>query len=115
MRHVKFYVNRIGYPEDSLGIDKTISKTEYYGLFDSNDWDGIGNFCGWYGIEYYKNTNLLAYMIKYSNEYGTFAMVKEYNRHYDKIVIGSIYLQKVIEADSIEEAIEIFKKQYEKW
>lgn len=54
-------------------------------------------------------------MIRYSNDSGTFAMIKEYNRHYDKIVIGSIYLQKVIEADSIEEAIEIFKKQYEKW
>lgn len=112
---MKFYVNMIGYPEDSLDIDKTMNNAEYYGLFDSNDCDGIGNFCGWYSIEYYKNTNLLAYMIRYRNDSGKFAMVKEYNRHYDQIAIGSIYLQKVIEADSIEEAIEIFKSQYEKW
>lgn len=115
MRHVKFYVNRIEYPEDSLDIDEAMDDVEYYGLFDSNDWDGIGNFCGWYSVEYYKNTNIVAYMIKYTNSSGTFAMTKEYSRYYDKIVIGSIYLQKEIEADSIEEAIEIFKKQYKKW
>lgn len=112
---MKFYVNRICYPEDSLGVEKTNEGTEYYGLFDSNNWDGIGNFCGWYSLEYYKNTNMLAYMIRYSNSTGTYAMVKEYMRHYDQIAIGSIYLQKEIEAGSVKEAIEIFKKQYEKW
>ena len=35
------------------------------------------------------------------------------NKHYDEIGIGSIYWEKVIEANSVEEAVEIFRDQ--KW
>ena len=35
------------------------------------------------------------------------------SEHYDEIAIGSIYWEKIIEADSVEEAVEMFKHQ--KW
>lgn len=83
------------------------------GLFDASNFEGRGNFCGWYGVELYTNTNVLAYYpfndtspVNFKNNPGS-VVVK--TRHYDEIAIGSVYWQKTIEAVSDEEAIEKFK------
>ena len=89
------------------------------GLFDNNKWDGRGNFCGYYGAEYYLDTNLLAYGIqlldggriydpKQPFDGGFFRNV---NKHFDEVMIGSGMWEKKIEAESVEEAITVFKFQ----
>lgn len=89
------------------------------GLFTNNTWKGEGNFCGYYGVEFYLDTTLLAYGIQNRSggqpvdfkapfDGGFFENV---NKHYDKIVIGSSLWEKIIDANSTEEAIEIFRTQ----
>ena len=65
---------------------------ECIGLFDKENWTGEGNFCGWYGAEYYRDTTLIAYGIQlgHTSIYnpkrpfdGGFKIVKE---HYDKYI-----------------------------
>lgn len=99
-----FYIN-------SFSITPTGWK-DYIGLFDANNWEGRGNFSGWYGAEYYRNTNLLAYypfesngVVNFKNKTG---LVTECNEHYDEIQIGSCYWEKKIEAASVEEAVRKF-------
>ena len=105
-----FYINQIH-------TDESDWNHEYIGLFDKENWIGEGNFCGWYGAEYYRDTTLIAYGIQlgHSGIYnpkrpfnGGFKVV---NKYYDKIGIGSCYWTKQFKADSIEEAIRIFKNQ----
>lgn len=107
-----FYINQVH-------TDESDWNHEYIGLFDKENWIGEGNFCGWYGAEYYRETTLIAYGIQlgHSGIYnpkrpfnGGFEVV---NKYYEKISIGSCYWTKTFEANSIEEAIEIFRKQ--KW
>ena len=91
----------------------------YIGLFTNNKWAGEGNFCGYYGAEYYLDTTLLAYGIqlregsKSNNFKAPFdgGFFENVNKHYDKIGIGCDMWEKHIEADSVEEALEIFKTQ----
>lgn len=109
-----FYINEV------CGIKESDWYHRCIGLFTNNKFRGEGNFCGWYGIEYYLDTELLAYGIqlvegcqpikfKYPFD-GGFCICKEY---YDKIHIGSCMMEKTFEANSVEEAIDIFKRQ--KW
>ena len=85
------------------------------GLFDSNNFDGRGSFCGWYGAEYYLDTTLLAYGVQLVdggsryNPYGPFdGGVYEVNKHFDEVKIGSCMCEIKFEADSVEEAVELF-------
>lgn len=107
-----FYINQVNLPESDW-------KHRCIGLFDNNEWEGRGSFCGYYGAEFYKNTTLLAYgiqLITGNESYdpkahfdgGFFADV---NTYYDKICIGSGMWEIKLEADSEKEAIEIFKAQ----
>ena len=107
-----FYVNCVYFPNDHL-------YHRYIGLFDSNKWAGRGNFCGYYGAEYYLDTNLLAYGIQLNGagtiydpkrpfDGGFFANV---NKHFDEIKIGSEMWERKFDAANIEEAIKIFEKQ----
>ena len=105
-----FYINEVHISESDW-------EHKCIGLFDKENWVGEGNFCGWYGAEYYKDTTLIAYGIQlgHSSIYnpkrpfdGGFKIVKE---HYDKIPIGSCYWTRSFKANSVEEAIEIFRKQ----
>ncbi len=105
-----FYINEVDTEESDW-------EHECIGLFSEANWIGEGNFCGWYGAEFYTNTTLIAYGIQlgHSNMYnpkrpfnGGFKVV---NKYYDKIMIGSCYWTKQFKADSIEEAIRIFKNQ----
>ena len=105
-----FYINEVY-------VDESDWEHECIGLFDNDNSTGEGNFCGWYATEYYQDTTLIAYGIQlgHSSLYnpkrpfdGGFKIV---NKYYDKIVIGSCIWTKTFEADSVEEAIEIFRKQ----
>lgn len=105
-----FYINKVDAEESDW-------EHECIGLFSEANWIGEGNFCGWYGAEFYTNTTLIAYGIQlgHSSMYnpkrpfnGGFKVV---NKHYDKIMIGSCYWTKQFKADSVEEAIRIFKNQ----
>ena len=105
-----FYINEVHISESDW-------EHECIGLFDKENWAGEGNFCGWYGAEYYQDTTLIAYGIQlgHSSIYnpkrpfnGGFKVVY---KHYDKIPIGSCYWTKSFNANSVEEAIEIFRKQ----
>ena len=126
---MKFYVNEVHIPEEDRipihidipeGMDIRDISVRYFGLFEGREWEGRGNFCGWNGGEYYKNTTLMAYGIQVV-KLNTLAMHGPFNggffgnvnKHYDEIGIGSIYWEKVIEANSVEEAVEIFRDQ--KW
>ena len=52
-----FYINEVHLSESDW-------EHECIGLFDKENWAGEGNFCGWYGAEYYKDTTLIAYGIQ---------------------------------------------------
>ena len=107
-----FYVNAF--------YDDSIEKTEYgiytIGLFGKHGFEGYGNFCGWYSIECYTNTEMYAHYVADCRE--TLFMpqnrVSEVTVHdpaikYDEIQIGSCYWDRYIEAETVEEAIEKFK------
>ena len=106
-----FYINKIH-------IDDSNWKDEYIGLFNDHEWEGQGNFCGWYGQEFFKNTTLIAYGIQtgrrfnmYLPKYPFDGGFKIVNQYYDEIGIGSCFYTRSFEADSVEEAIKIFKNQ----
>ena len=108
---MKFYVN--------VFYDKMVRDPEYgqyaVGLFGKHKFEGRGNCCGWYGAEYYLNTILYAHYLNkdlhYNNPGGRLSEVVVCNPEirYTEIHIGSCYWEMVIEADTVEEAIEKFK------
>lgn len=109
---MKFYINSLH--DSQLGSSWN---SKIIGLFDNNEWQGEGSFCGWYGSEYFLNTNLIAYFIQEDRggqpynpkyKYNEFHVV---NSHYDKANIGSGMWTIEIEATKKEEAIEKFKNQ----
>lgn len=106
---MEFYVNEVS--------EKSTYNQTCIGLFLDNKWVGEGNYCGWYSTEYYLDTVLLAYGIQnrhkghYDSKLPFDGGFYNSNQYYEKIHIGSIYFEKKIIADSIEEAIEIFKNQ----
>lgn len=114
---MRFYVN--DFSADALAPGDRVPGCSYIGLFDGNKWKGEGSLCGWYGVEFYLDVTLLAYGVQKrgrSKSYDPKApfdggFVAGLGSHYDRIVIGSGYYERPFEAASIEEAIEIFKKQ----
>lgn len=107
-----FYINKI---VDAEGL--TLNPLDdVVGLFTSKEWRGEGNCCGWYSKEYFLNTTLLAYFTipdddsvrNYKKPYTNFEVV---NKKYDKVWIYSSYATQEFTADSVEEAIEVFKNQ----
>lgn len=106
-----FYVNKIAGRGDW--------NHQYIGLFTSNQWVGEGNFCGYYGAEFYLNTKLLSYGIQLKpgnlcyDPKAPFdgGFIAHANENHLKIGIGSKYWEKRIEAYNQAEAIEIFRTQ----
>ena len=106
---MKFYVNQVDIPKEDrtpIHIDVPEGKdirdidVRYVGLFRGREWEGRGNFCGWYGGEYYKDTTLVAYGIQVVNRnalamHGPFngGFCDNVNKHYDEIAIGSISIK----------------------
>lgn len=106
-----FRVNTI---ERSDVIPKTPYGLNNIGLFADCKWEGRGNFCGWYGAEYYLNTKLYAYYISDTNscirkKCEGEVMICDPPINFVEIMIGSCYWEWFIEADTIEEAIEKFR------
>ena len=80
-------------------------KSRGFGLFDGGQFNGKGNFCGWYSYECYKNVDLIALKPTKKSEDVTIV-----NEHCDEIQIDTCYWTKYIEAETVEEAIKKFKK-----
>lgn len=106
-----FYVNEVTLPESDW-------THRCIGLFDNDEWDGRGSFCGYYGAEYYPNTTLLAYGVqliegnkRYNPKDPFDGGIYKCHKHFDEVLIGSGMWEKKIEANSVEEAIEIFIAQ----
>ena len=84
------------------------------GLFTGEGhWHGEGNFCGWYGGEYYDEVTLLAYYeientFMYSPKGHPHLDEVKVNQYYDKIGIGSIYWERLIYAENDMDAISKF-------
>ena len=81
------------------------------GLFSGEyHWHGEGNFCGWYGAEFYDDMTLVAYyVIENSSSYSPqgHVHIKEeiVNQPFDKIPIGSCYWTQELYAKDDQEAI----------
>lgn len=107
----KYYVNSF----DDRSISDTPPDIDMIGLFGKHGFEGRGNFCGWYGVELYTNTELYAhYLADGSGLYSPTKRISEVTVHdpavkYDEVVIGSCYWEQYIEAGTLEEAIEKFK------
>lgn len=50
------------------------------GLFTEENWSGEGSFCGWYSMEYYNNTTLLAIGYQEEKESTINYYAEEYNK-----------------------------------
>ena len=107
-------------------VNMVVNYTDYtkrcIGLFDSNHWTGEGNFCGWYGAEFYTDSKLLAYYIievPGSSIYepkGKSHLEEEWDHDitYEKIQIGSGYWEQKLYAENDEEAKhKFFREEYE--
>lgn len=111
---MRFYVNEL---RDNQLREKLGVKWPYniIALFGEYEWDGVGNFCGWYGAEYFLDTKVYAYYIADATHfYDPKQRVSDVTvcnpcLEYERVGIGSCSWTTVIEADSVEEAIEKFK------
>lgn len=111
---MKFYVNE--FYGDRLGGEQAgfpnIYPNMYIGLFTQCETKGEGSFCGYYGAEYYLDTELIAYYEAEGTIYRPEKRISDVKYCYfkrKKILIGSHMWTKVIEAETTEEAIEKFK------
>ena len=73
---------------------------------------GVGNFCGYYGAEYFTDADAI-YCINVS-KYGTILAHTEYKQHFEKIDISSIYRSQSIIAVDDEDAINKFINTYKR-
>ena len=105
MQNKIYYVNEV--------TNLSSYKESCIGLFTNNSWTGEGNFCGWYGAEYYHNTILLAFYIidnphRYEPKGFPHKKEKLSGEYFDKICIGSGYWERILKAKDEEEAIKKF-------
>lgn len=118
---MKFYINSLCDWENVLNAKHSYGQF-IIGLFRQCKTDGRGNFCGYYGTEYYLNGELYAYYVtentviyKPEARLGDVTVLKEPIR-YQEVQIGSHMWTNVIEASSIEEAIDLFKNaKWRRW
>lgn len=93
--------------------DKEGNYINIVALFTESNWSGEGNFCGWYGSEYYNDTTVIAHYKNNQNDYlvnyEPVTGITECDFHFDEIKISSCYHEKIIEAESNKEAVEKFK------
>ena len=107
-----FYVNQAQTPMSDW-------EHQCIALFDSNKWAGEGNFCGYYAAEYYLDTTILAYGIQLRKGCAVYnpkapfdgGFFENVNANFNKVPIGSALWEVKIEANSVEEAVRIFKTQ----
>lgn len=99
----KYYINRA-----SLSDGQTIEGNtgEMMCLFSEKDWEGKGNFCGWYGVEFYNNAHIIAYCPGERIAEN----VKSVDVSFDKVIIWSCIVEKSFEAENDAAAVEEFKR-----
>ena len=107
---MRFYVNQ--FYDDSIGSCKY---PDYkVGLFTNDKWKGEGSFCGYYARECYCNTVLLAWYVAKGGGPVTFTpRISDVTRcdiYKEQVTIGCGMWTMVIEADSIDEAVEKFAR-----
>jgi hypothetical protein len=116
---MKFYVNEIHDRSLTGGIPYGQS---IIGLFKQCATEGRGSFCGYYGAEFYIDTEMYAYYVAdcsgiYKPEARiTGVVILEQPTKYREVAIGSHMWTSVIEAESIEEAIRLFEDaKWRRW
>lgn len=108
---MKFYVNRLRDYEYDLKVSEG---QIVIGLFKQCKTEGRGNFCGFYASELYLDTELYAFYISEDGVYnpevriGT-VTVLDTPIKFKEVGIGSHLWTKVVEADTIEGAIVLFR------
>lgn len=108
----KFYVNEV---HDQRLTNSLPYGHSIIGLFKQCSTDGRGNFCGYYGSEYYLNTEMYAYYVAdCEGIYRPEARISEVTVcdpaiEYREVEIGSHMWTKVIESDTVDAAIGLFK------
>ena len=115
----KFYVNEVHDRALRNGLPYGQS---VIGLFRQCPTEGRGSFCGYYGAEYYLDTELYAYYVAdCSGIYKPEARITDITILkqpiiYREVAIGSHMWTTVVEAKSIDEAIKLFKDaKWRRW
>lgn len=73
-------------------------------LFSEWSWEGKGNFCGWYGVEFYNNAKIIAYCTGEKKPENVFV----YEKVFEQVIIWSAIVEQTFEAENDEVAIQIF-------
>ena len=88
------------------------------GLFTNNAWTGTGNINGFLKTDFYRDTVMLAYGTQKMLEQDVLNMYTKFedivildNREHKSVQIEDKKFERRFEADSIEEAIKIFREQ----
>ena len=107
-----FYINKVY-------IDVLDQRHECIGLFSDTNWVGEGNFCGWYGAEFYKDVILLGYYTipktplyksKGERHIEEIDLLDEFDIRYE-VSIGSCYWEQSFEEDDDYKALQRFFKE----
>ena len=115
----KFYVNEVHDQTFRNGVPYGQS---IIGLFKQCATEGRGSFCGYYGAEFYIDTEMYAYYVASCKgiyrpearitDVVTLALPKKYS----EVAIGSHMWTTVIEAETVEEAIRLFENaEWRRW
>lgn len=99
----KYYINQVSL-SDGKNIEGNDGKIMC--LFSEKEWEGKGNFCGWYGVEFYNN----AHVIAYCSGDRTVENIKPVDITFDQVVIWSCMVEQCFEAENDEAAIREFKR-----
>lgn len=78
--------------------------TTYVALFAEHGFEGKGNFCGWYGAEFYTD----ARMIAFCKGERTPENIQNCNKVYKEVQIWSCIVEQPLEANNDKEAIDKF-------
>ena len=99
----KYYVNQADLI-DGQEIEGNTGKMMC--LFSEKEWEGKGNFCGWYGVEFYNNAHIIAYCAGDRIAEN----VKSVDVHFDRVIIFSCIVENTFEAENDAAAVEKFKR-----
>lgn len=78
--------------------------TKYVALFAEHEFEGKGNFCGWYGAEFYTD----ARMIAFCKGERIPENIQNCNEVYREVQIWSCIVEQPFEANNDKEAIDKF-------
>ena len=112
--NMKYYINKLN--------EQSNNEKNAIGLFKfmhGYNWSGEGNFCGWYGAEFYKDVILLGYYTipktplyksKGEQHIEEIDLLDEFDIRYE-ISIGSCYWEQSFEEDDDYKALQRFFKE----